>query len=185
MPKEALSAIENDLLYCKDKVILRGGRDRGQNHTTAADAPKGTDANLTKRIEKFQDQLKNEYVYRTPIKFLCNLGHVNQCIKFNTKFTLILETEINKLFKTSAQNENHLVNVDAEIIITSAPYIQYEQIQLDSTFRAYLENTIISQTYLRTGIQKTPFQRTFEINVRSQSHVVDFRGANKTQNRLR
>ena len=110
---------------------------------------------------------------------MCNLGHVNQCIKFNTKFTLILETEINKLFKTSAQNENHLVNVDAEIIITSAPYIQYEQIQLDSTFRAYLENTIISQTYLRTGIQKTPFQRTFEINVRSQSHVVDFRGANK------
>ena len=26
--KEALSAIENDLLYCKDKVILRRGRDR-------------------------------------------------------------------------------------------------------------------------------------------------------------
>ena len=91
----------------------------------------------------------------------------------------MLETEINKLFETNGQNTNLPVNVDAEIIIMSAPYIQYEQIELDSTSRAYLQNTLISQTYLRAGIQKTSYQRIFEINVRSQSHVVDFRGANK------
>ena len=179
MPKEALTTIENDLLYCRDKVILGRGRDSRQNNTTAANAPKRTDANLTKRIDKVQDQLKNEYVYRIPLKFLCNLGLVNQCIKFNIKFTLMLETEINKLFETNAQNANPPVNADAEIIMTSAPYIQYEQIELDSTFRAYLENTLIFQTYLRAGIQKTPFQRIFEINIGRQSHAVDFRGANK------
>ena len=179
IPKEALTTIENDLLYCKDKGILAGGRDRRQNNTTAADAPKRTDANLTKRTEIFQDQLKNEYVYRIPLTFLCNLGLINQCIELNTKLTLMLETEINKLFETNGQNTNLPVNDDAEIIIMSAPYIQYEQIELYSTSRAYLQNTFISQTYLRAGIPKTPYQRIFEINVRSQSHVVDFRGANK------
>ena len=67
MPKKDLTTMENKLLYCKEKVILADGRDwRANNVANATDAPKRTDANLTKRIEKFQDQLKNELIYRIP-----------------------------------------------------------------------------------------------------------------------
>ena len=67
MPKKDLTTMENSLLYCKEKVILADGRDRRANNVVnAIDAPKRTDANLTKRIEKFQDQLKNERIYRIP-----------------------------------------------------------------------------------------------------------------------
>ena len=96
------------------------------NVANTVDAPKITEANLTKRIEKFQDQLKNERIYRIPLKFMCSLGLVNQCVKFNAKFTLMLETEMNKLFETNVNDANPLVNVDADIILTSTPYHQYE-----------------------------------------------------------
>ena len=43
-------------------------------------APKRTDANLTKGIKKFQDQLENEGIYGIPLKFLCSLELVNQCV---------------------------------------------------------------------------------------------------------
>ena len=91
MPKEDLTAMEKNFLYFKEKVILADGRDRRVNNVAnTVDAPKITDANLTKRIEKFQDQLKNEHIYRIPLKFMCSLGLVNQCVKFNAKFTLML-----------------------------------------------------------------------------------------------
>ena len=180
MPKEDLTKMENNLIYCTGKVILADGPDRRANNVAnAVDAPKRTDATLTKRIEKFPDQLKNGCIYRIPLKFLCSLGLVKQCVKFNTKFTLMLETEVNKLCETNVNDANPLVTVDADIVLTSAPYVQYEQIELDPNFRAHLEITLTANSFLRTGIQKTPYQKTFEINVGSQSHVIDFMGANK------
>ena len=53
-----------------------------------------TDNDLTYRITKFQNQLKGVYVYRIPLKLLCDLGLVNQFFKFNTKFTLTLEKQM-------------------------------------------------------------------------------------------
>lgn len=51
VPKENLTAMENNLLYCKEKVILAAGQDRRANNVAnAADAPEKTDPNLTKRI---------------------------------------------------------------------------------------------------------------------------------------
>ena len=180
MPKEELTTTENNLLYCKEKVILIDGRDRRANSVAnAVDARKRADANLTKRIEKFQDQLKDERVYRIPLKFLSSLGLVNQCVKFNTKFTFILKTNMIKLFETNVNDANHPVTVDADIILTSAPYLQNGQIELDPNFRAYHERALTNNSFLRAGIQKTSYQKTFEINVASQSQVVDFMGANK------
>lgn len=46
-------------------------------------------------------------------------------------------------------------DVDKEIIFQSAPYIQYEQIQLDDSYKTYLEAKLISELSLRTGIKKT------------------------------
>ena len=45
------------LIYCKEKVILIKRRNRQANNV----------ANAVKRIEKFQDQLKNEPIYRIPL----------------------------------------------------------------------------------------------------------------------
>ena len=130
MPDKELATIENNLLHCEEKVILAAGQDRRANNiANAADAPKRTDPNLTKRIQKFQDQLKNERVYRVSFKFLFNFGLVNQSVKFNTKFTFMLEREMNKLFETNANDANPLVAVDVDIILTLAPYLQYEQIK--------------------------------------------------------
>ena len=84
-----------------------------------------------------------------------------------------------KLFKTHENNANFPRGVDAEIIFTDAPYIQYEQIKLDNNFRTYLESTLMSENVLRTGIKPTPYQKTYEINTGSQSHKIDFRDTNK------
>ena len=81
---------------------------------------------------------------------------------------------MNKLFETNVNDANPPLTVDADIISTSAPYLQYEQIKLDPNFRACLESTLTANSFLRTGIKKT-----FEINVSSQSRVVEFMGASK------
>ena len=49
----------------------------------------------------------------------------------------------------------------------------------------YLESTLTANSFLRTGIQKPSYQKSFEINVGSQSHVVDFMGANNKSDQNR
>ena len=80
MPKDALKLIQNDLSYSKKKAVIPGNNtDRRAHYTTAANAANRTDENLTDRIAIFKDQLKSECVYRILLKFLCDLGLVNQC----------------------------------------------------------------------------------------------------------
>ena len=49
-----------------------------------------------------------------------------------------------KLFETNLnQNADALPRtVDADIVFTGAPYIIYEQFQLDDSFKTYLEETM-------------------------------------------
>ena len=68
---------------------------------------------------------------------------------------------------------------DAKIIFTKAPFVQYEQILLDKNFRQHLETIMVSKKYLRMGAQKTPIQKTYEIQKRSDSLSVEFLGANR------
>ena len=69
--------------------------------------------------------------------------------------------------------------VDAEIIFTRAPFVQYEQILLDKNFRQHLEIIMASKKILRRGAQKTPIQKTYEIQKGSDSLNVEFLGANR------
>ena len=69
--------------------------------------------------------------------------------------------------------------LDAKVIFTKAPYIQYEQILLDKNFRQYLETIMVSQKILRMGTQKTPLQKTYGINVGQDSLDIDFLGSNR------
>ena len=86
MPEKALKTIEKSLFYSKKLLQLWVIGE----HTVQ------TDENLTDRIAKFTNQLQNEFVYRIPLKFLCDVSLVNQC------FILTLERDMQKLFETNA-----------------------------------------------------------------------------------
>ena len=64
-----------------------------------------------------------------------------------------------KLFQTNINQAADTLsrNVDTEIIITSAPYIMYEQFKLDDNSRTYHEGVMLSEHVLRTGIKPTPY----------------------------
>ena len=94
---------------------------------------------------------------------------------------MFLETNMDKLFesrKVLAANAA-IPEVDAAIIFTRAPFVQYEQILLDKNFRQHLETIMVSKKILRMGAQKTPIQKTYEIQKGSDSLNVEFLGANR------
>ena len=181
MPEKALKTIEKTILYSKKSFAIRGGGDRQAHRANDANAVNRTNENLTDRIAKFADQLQNECIYRIPLKFLCDIGLVNQCFQFNTKYILALGTDMQKLFEPNANQANGAlpISVDATIIFTSTPYIQYDQFQLDDNLETYPKRTLQSKHVLRTGIKPTPYQKLYKLVVGTQSRVVDFMGANK------
>ena len=127
--------------------------DRRDEHTAAnGNEDNRTDDNINDRTEKFQNQIRTTYYYRIPLKYLCNIGLVNQPVQFNTKWHLTFETNIQRLFESKtnqAAGDGLPNNVDAIIILDSAPYILYYQFYLDDNFRTYLEGVMISENSLR------------------------------------
>ena len=128
IPKNALAVIQNDLLYSKKKVKSPDD-DRRDKHTPQnGDADDRTDDNLDDRIAKFRTQLQSTYYYRIPLKYICDIGYVNTPIKFNTKWRLTFETNMSRLFKSKTNLAADAVypdNVDAKIILDSAPYLLF------------------------------------------------------------
>ena len=86
-----------------------------------------------------------------------------------------------KLFESKRnQAADGLPNtVDAKIILDSAPYILYQEFELDDNFRTYLEGEMISENHLRTGIKKTPLQKCYKMISGSQSRTITFNKAFK------
>ena len=129
VPKEDLEVIRYDLMYSRKKVKLPNNEDRQDEHRAPGEnADNRTNDNMDDRIEKFQNQIKNTKYYRIPLKYLCNIGLVNQPIRFNTKWRLTFETNMQKLFKSKANQAAAAGlpnNVDEKIILDSAPYILY------------------------------------------------------------
>ena len=68
---------------------------------------------------------------------------------------------------------------DVAILLTRAPFIQYEQILLDKNFRQHLETIMVSKKIIRMGAQKTLIQKTYEIKTGSDSLNVEFLGASR------
>ena len=128
---------------------------RTHNSNTANDI---TDLNINERIIKFQGQLKNEFVYRVPLRYFTDLGKINFPLKIDFRIKCHLETDIKKLFE-SKKKVTKVVAPDAKISFIKAPFIQYEQILLDKNFRQYLETIMVSEKILRMGVQKTPIQK--------------------------
>ena len=137
------------------------------------------DLNTDKRISLFQEQLKNEFIYRVPLRYLCDIGKINFPTKVDYRIKLFLETNMNKLFKSKKLLAPTVAipTADVQIIFTKAPFIQYEQILLDKNFRQHIETIVLSKKNLRMGAQKTPIQRTYKISKGQDSLNVEFLGS--------
>ena len=181
-------------MYSKKTVIIKGNAantiaDR-RNHIAAAARNSNADDNLEDRIAKFNqdDTLYDQRVYRIPLKYLVDIGLVNLPTELNIKLTFNLEKSAGKLFETRKKLPNLAGGAAARLPTTApdaspyfyaTPYLQYEQLTLSETFHKYISKIINSKRVLRTGIKPTPLQKSYKINVGSQSHVVDFTGASR------
>ena len=139
------------------------------------------DLNVSNRITKFQTLLKNEHVYRIPLRYFTDLGQINFPTKIDYRIKLHLETEMKKLFESRKllTSGTAIPAPDAKIILTKEPFIQCEQILLDKNFRQYLETIMVSKKILRVGTQKTSIQKIYKINVGQDSLDTDFLGASR------
>ena len=137
--------------------------------------------NIEERITKFQNQLYNEYVYRIPLRYFTDLGKINFPLKIDFRIKCHLDTDLKILFepKKVLAAGSALPSPGAKIVFTKAPFIQYEKLLLDKNFREYLETIMVSKKILRMGAQKTPIQKTYEINVERESINIDFLGSNR------
>ena len=190
LPSDDLEMIENDLLYSKKKVrIPAAGGDRRKKFTRAAAGnvaaepiANRTDENLSQRIQKFGNQIGDDYIYRIPLKFISELGFVNQPVKFDTKWKIFFEGEMSRLFESNAQlatANTAIPQPDAQIILTAAPYLLYHQFNLEDTYRTYLEGALVSSRKLRGGLKLFPYQKSYELVAGGQSKTFNFTNAFK------
>ena len=115
------------------------------------------------------------------MKYLVDIGFVNTPIKFNTKWRLTFETNMQKLFesKTNQVADGLPDTVDAKIILESAPYLLFYQFLLEDTYGTYFEVAMISEQVLRTGIKYSPYQKSYKLAAGSQSKTFTFTNAFK------
>ena len=140
-----------------------------------------TDLNIDERITKFKEQLKNQHVYRIPLRYFTDLDKINFPTKRDYKTKLYLEKDMKRLFESRKvlATGTAIPVPDSKTIFTKTPYIQYEQILLDKNFGQYLETIMVSKKILRMRNQKTPLQKAYEINVGQDSLDNDFLGAKR------
>ena len=50
-------------------------------------------------------------------------------------------------------------DVDAEILFTRAPFVQYEQILVDENFRLHLETIMVSKKIVRMVLRKQQYKK--------------------------
>ena len=88
--------MEKTLLYSKrpfyfNKTTIDRRLRNGTGATRANDAK---DLNSDERITNFQNQLKNEYVYRVPLRYFIDLGKINFPLKIDFRIKRHLETDL-------------------------------------------------------------------------------------------
>ena len=84
------------MLYCHKPVVYNKTTidRRTYNSTTLADI---VDDNLDDRITLFQNLLKDEFVYRVPLRYFTDIGKRNFPLKIDFKIKFHLETDIKKI----------------------------------------------------------------------------------------
>ena len=90
--------------------------------------------------------LRDEHVHRVPLKYFAAIRKINFSLRIDFRFKFHLETDMKKLFKSRKVITGvATVDLDPKIVFTEAPFIQYEQLLLDTNFRQYLETIMVSK----------------------------------------
>ena len=194
LPDDVLSTFQKDLLYSNKNVIIKGNgvntlNDR-RNHIAAAANNSEKDDNIDDKIAKFNNNnaLQNVKVYRVPLRYLVDLGLVSIPTSFDVKMIFNLELKLSRLFESKAKIANltsgaaaplPTTEPDANVYWNSIPYLKYELVKLNDNFDTYISKALKSKRVLRMGIKPTPCQKSYEVNVGTQSHVIEFKGLNK------
>ena len=165
------------MLYSKQSVYFN--RKRVHNSNTTNDI---TDLNINERITKFQNQLKNEFVYTVPQCYFTDMGKINFPLNIHFRIKCHLETDMKKL--SESKKKVTAIAADVKTIFKETPFLQYELFLVDKNFTQYLETIMVSKKILRMGVQRTPIQKTYEMSVDSNSIAVDFLGSNRQQDWL-
>ena len=114
-----------------------------------------------------------------PLKYFIDLGLVSFPEKTDTKFVFTLESSMNKLFEYNAKVDSISALPDAQIIYHDMPFISYQQITMDKNFQVYFNAILCSKKALRTGVQFSRHQRSFEVNIGTQTININFQGGNR------
>ena len=183
LPKNSIKKLRKSFLYSNLAVYLDANTDRRDNNATqAADR---SDPNLTWRLNNLHNHtfLKNEY--RIPLGLITDLGLCNFPVQTDTRITLTLERNLNKLFEDVKKRAAiPTTDPDASIEFWDRPYIDYQEITLTSVWETYLKEIQRDESALRMGVLPNPFQQTFEVATGTQTISVDFQGASREFNWL-
>ena len=136
-----------------------------------------TDDNLEDREDKFANQFDSKCMYMIPLTYLCNLGKINFPTKIDLKIWCTLQTNMKQLFE-SRKKVTAIGTPDAQIVFVRAPYLQYEQILLTNNTVAWNNHALI-KGFEDGDIQRTPYQKTYELQAGSQGFIVDFKGCDR------
>ena len=172
LPEDSVKKILKPLLYSNKKVYLDADTDQRANNNDTAE--KRSDPNLTYRVAQLAAHIHGKNEYRIPLGLLYDLGLCNFPVQRNTRFTITLERNLNKLFEDNAKVDAIPNNPDASIEFWDRPYIDYQEITLTSAWEAYLKTIQRNEAALRMGVLPNPFQQTSEIAAGSQTVSVDF-----------
>ena len=106
LPVKSLKVIENDLLYTKEEVVIPYNFERifhgmvKDTNNRVIHKIVRSDGNFRDREAKFRSQLKDKYVYRILLKYICDIGKINFPTKIDMKIRLTIETDMKKLFES-------------------------------------------------------------------------------------
>ena len=100
-------------------------------------------------------------------------------VQTNTKITITLERDLNKLLESTAKVSTIPDNPDASIEFHYRPYTEYQELTLTNVWETYLKTIQRSEAALRMGVLPNPFQQTNEVNTGSQAVTVTFKGASR------
>ena len=71
------------------------------------------------------------------------------------------------------------VDREAKTIFTRVPFIQYEQLLLDNSFKQCLETIVVFKNMLGLRTQKSSIQKSYKINVGADTLEIDFLRSNR------
>ena len=163
LPLKSIKRLRKTMLYVNNPVYITNNNER-RSHNATTDADR-SDPNLDFRIKTFAEILSSETVYRIPLLYLCNLGKVNFSVNTDTRITITLQGNLNKLFESNKKVNTIPENPDAFIKFFARPYIAYQETSITQQAGLYQNGILRSRTALRQGVLPAPFQQEFEVAV--------------------